>query len=142
MVASSISAEQLLDFGVFVPSAETSREVERREDPACIVKRMRRGFQFISGLAALAAERHGAAQGRFSMPISALLSRIRKLIPRERDERYEEIVRGFGNGALRPPVTPMSDRELAKAIAEFLREAPSAEAVSNLGRRIDPSSPI
>jgi hypothetical protein len=41
---------------------------------------------------------------------------------------------------LRLRVTPMSDRELSKAIAEFLNAAPSAEGLSNLGRPIDPSS--
>lgn len=76
------------------------------------------------------------------MPISALLARIRKLIPRRDDRHYDEIVRGFGNGALRAPPTPMSDRELSRAIADFLRDAPSAEAVSNLNRRLDPSSPV
>ena len=75
------------------------------------------------------------------MPISALLARIRKLIPNRTDDHYEEIVRGFGNGALRPPPSPMSDRELARAIAEFLKDAPSAESVSSLGRKLDPSSP-
>jgi hypothetical protein len=35
----------------------------------------------------------------------------------------------------------MSDRELARAIAEFLKDAPSAKSVSNLGRKLDPSSP-
>jgi hypothetical protein len=74
------------------------------------------------------------------LPISGLLARIRRLVPSQKDGHYEEIVRGFGNGALRPPVTPMTDRELGQAIAEFLAQAPSAEAVSNLGRRIDPTS--
>lgn len=74
------------------------------------------------------------------MPISALLARIRKLIPRQKDDHYEEIVRSFGSGVLRAPPTPMSDRELARAIAEFLRDAPSADSVSSLGRRLDPSS--
>ncbi len=76
------------------------------------------------------------------MPISALLARIRKLIPDPQAEHYEEIVRGFGNGALRPPPSPMSDRELEGAIADFLEDAPSAEAVSRLGRKLDPSSPV
>jgi hypothetical protein len=76
------------------------------------------------------------------MPISTLLARIRKLVPRQRDKHYEEIVRGFGVGELRPPVTPMSDRELARAIAEFLKETPSAETVSSLGRKLDPSLPV
>jgi hypothetical protein len=75
-----------------------------------------------------------------ALPISALLARIRKLIPRRRDKHYEEIVRGFGNGALRAPPTPMSDRELSRAIAEFLRDAPSVDSVGALSRRLDPRS--
>ena len=55
------------------------------------------------------------------MPIAALLSRIRSIIPGRHDRHYDEIVRGFGNGALRAPATPMSDSELARAIADFLR---------------------
>jgi len=74
------------------------------------------------------------------MPISALLARIRKLIPRRQDTRYDEIVRGFGDGALRTPASPMSDRELSQAIADFLKEAPSPDAVSDLDKRLDPSS--
>jgi len=76
------------------------------------------------------------------LPISALLARIRKLVPHRHDDHYQEIVRGFGNGALRLPPTPMSDRELAQAIADFLKDAPSVDAVSTLGRRLDPSSPL
>lgn len=86
-----------------------------------------------------------SAKGRLNeelaLPISTLLARIRKLIPNPQDDHYEEIVRGFDNGALRPPATPMSDRELAQAIAEFLKEAPSAENVGSLGRKLDRSSP-
>ncbi|MHC2578991.1 hypothetical protein ACVI1J_009280 [Bradyrhizobium diazoefficiens] len=74
------------------------------------------------------------------MPISALLARIRRLVPGSGDRHYDEIVRNFGVGALRPPPTPMSDGELARAIAEFLREQPSSESVATLGRRLDPSS--
>ena len=78
------------------------------------------------------------------MPISALLARIRRLVPRSGagDAHYDEIVRNFGVGTLRPPPTPMSDGELARAIAEFLKEAPSSESVATLGRRIDPSTPL
>jgi hypothetical protein len=76
------------------------------------------------------------------LPISALLARIRRLVPNARDEHYDEIVRSFGVGALRPPPTPMTDGELARAIAEFLKETPSTEAVATLGRRLDPSSPL
>lgn len=76
------------------------------------------------------------------MPISALLARIRALIPRHHDDHYEEIVRGFGNGTLRAPAKPMSDRELSQAIADFLKNAPSVRNVGTLGRRLDPSSPL
>jgi len=77
------------------------------------------------------------------MPIARLLARIRKLIPRRHNHHYDEIVRGFGVGALRtPPASPMSDRELSRAIADFLKEAPSTEAVSSLGRKLDPSSRV
>jgi hypothetical protein len=74
------------------------------------------------------------------LPISTLLARIRKFIPHRRDDHYEEIARGFGNGTLRTPTSPMSDRELSQAIADFLKDAPSAESVSRLGRKLDPSS--
>ena len=62
----------------------------------------------------------------FALPIATLLARIRKLIPNRHDDHYDEIARGFGNGALRAPATPMSDHELSRAIAEFLKDAPSA----------------
>jgi hypothetical protein len=71
-----------------------------------------------------------------------MLARIRKLIPGRHDDHYDEIVRGFGKGALRTPTTPMSDHELSRAIAEFLRKAPSVGSVGTLGRRLDPSSPL
>ncbi|SEN86496.1 hypothetical protein [Bradyrhizobium sp. OK095] len=76
------------------------------------------------------------------MPISALLARIRRLVPRSSDEHYDEIVRNFGVGALRPPATPMTDGELARAIAEFLKHSPSSESVATLGRRLDPTTPL
>ncbi|MCP3383044.1 MULTISPECIES: hypothetical protein [unclassified Bradyrhizobium] len=76
------------------------------------------------------------------MPISALLARIRRLVPKSNAQHYDEIVRNFGVGALRPPPTPMSDGELARAIAEFLKASPSAESVAALGRRLDPTSPL
>jgi hypothetical protein len=76
------------------------------------------------------------------VPISAMLARIRELIPKQNDRHYDEIVRGFGVGELRTPASPMSDRELAQAIAEFMKDAPSGEAVSSLGRRLNPSSGV
>lgn len=94
----------------------------------------------------MAAHAYGCQRGGTTeeedLPLSALLARIRKLVPRSDDRHYDEIVRNFGNGALHPPPTPMSDRELARAIAEFLKEQPSSESVATLGRRLDPSSPV
>jgi hypothetical protein len=93
----------------------------------------------------MAADHNGCQRGDVEedkLPISALLARIRRLVPKTRDRHYDEIVRNFGVGALRPPATPMSDGELARAIAEFLKEQPSSEAVATLGRRLDPSSPL
>lgn len=86
--------------------------------------------------------RQQALAREVQLPISALLTRIRKLIPQQNDRHYDEIVRGFGVGALQTPATPMSDQELSRAIADFLRDAPSAEAVSSLGRRFNPSSGV
>ncbi len=94
-----------------------------------------RGFQFAGCLSVLANKRQ-----EIQLPIAALLARIRKLVPQKNDRHYDEIVRGFGVGELRTPATPMSDGELARAIADFLKDAPSAEAVSSLGRRFNPSS--
>jgi hypothetical protein len=76
------------------------------------------------------------------LPIATMLARIRKLIPSCHDDHYDEVVRGFGNGALRAPTTPMSDHELSRAIADFLKDAPSVDSVGTLGRRLDPSSPL
>lgn len=76
------------------------------------------------------------------LPLSALLARIRRLVPKSNAQHYDEIVRNFGVGALRPPPTPMSDGELARAIAEFLKDSPSAESVATLARRLDPTSPL
>ena len=76
------------------------------------------------------------------MPIAALLARIRKFIPRHDDRHYDEIVRSFGRGARRAPASPMSDRELSRAIADFLKDRPSTESVGGLGGRMDPSSGV
>ncbi len=76
------------------------------------------------------------------LPIPALLARIRRLVPDTSDQHYAEIVRNFGVGALRPPPTPMSDGELARAIAEFIKTPPSTQSVATLGRRLDPSTPL
>lgn len=93
----------------------------------------------------MAADRNCCQRGgrsRRKVCLSALLARIRRLVPRSDDQHYDEIVRSFGVGTLRPPPTPMTDGELARAIAEFLKEQPSSESVATLGRRLAPSSRV
>lgn len=99
-------------------------------------------FSFGGGWQQSRASATGKNEKESAVPISALLARIRAIIPRRQNDHYEEIVRGFGNGALRAPPTPMSDHELSRAISEFLKENPSAGSVGTLGRRLDPSSPL
>lgn len=65
------------------------------------------------------------------------LARIRKLIPSKNDDRYREIVSGFGDGTFRSPVTPMTDQELGAAIAEFLKGAPGRTTNDTLAKRFD-----
>ncbi|MDT4741079.1 hypothetical protein [Bradyrhizobium sp. WYCCWR 12699] len=116
---------------------------QQHEDPVGI-SAMPAGFFRFRG--AIGSTRHWLPTGRTieeeGLPLSALLARIRKLVPRSDDRHYDEIVRNFGVGTLHPPPTPMSDRELARAIAEFLKDKPSSESVAALGRRLDPSSPV
>ncbi|WP_245330555.1 hypothetical protein [Bradyrhizobium sp. AS23.2] len=68
-------------------------------------------------------------------------ARIRRLVTKSGDQHYDEIVGYFGVGALRQPPSPMSDVELARAIAEFLEETPSSQSIATLSRRLNPSSP-
>ena len=76
------------------------------------------------------------------MPIAAPSARIRKLIRREIDPHYDEIDRGFGIGELCTPASSMRDRELSRAIDDLICDAPSAEAVSSLGRKFNPTSGV
>lgn len=111
------------------------------KDPA-VVSRTAVGFSFFGRRWQQSpSSAKGGLNKEAHLPIPTLLARIRKLIPWRQNDHYEEIVRGFGNGALRPPPTPMSDRELAQAISEFLKDAPSAENVGSLGRKLDPTLP-
>jgi hypothetical protein len=43
----------------------------------------------------------------------------------------------FRDGSLHQPVNPMSDAELAKAIAEFAKTQPSAGSIKTLGGRFN-----
>ncbi|MDG9697272.1 hypothetical protein QC281_45315, partial [Streptomyces sp. DH17] len=120
------------------PSGQATAPRPRQHPPRCW-----RGFWFHgSKWQQTTKAANGADAKEDTLPISALLARIRRLVPKTRDRHYDEIVRNFGVGALRPPPTPMSDGELAKAIAEFLKDTPSTESVATLGRRLDPSTPL
>lgn len=72
------------------------------------------------------------------MPFSAILGRIRKLLLVDGAEHYAAIERSLWDGSLHPPVIPMSDAELAKAIAEFRKTPPSAGSIKTLGQHFNP----
>ena len=72
------------------------------------------------------------------MPFRNFLARIRKLLPLESDIHYASISKSMESGTLRQPVQPMSDRELAEAIAEFRKTVPSAASRKTLGIAFNP----
>ncbi|MDR6659749.1 hypothetical protein J2W51_002319 [Tardiphaga robiniae] len=72
------------------------------------------------------------------MPFSAILGRIRKLLLVDEAEHYAAIERGFQDGSLKQPVTPMSDAELAEAMAEFTKTQPSPGSIKTLGQHFNP----
>jgi hypothetical protein len=95
------------------------------KDPACVFG-CGRGFPFQGRLAALTTKRQGEVEQEVQLPISALLARIRQLIPKQKDDCDDGMARSSGNAALRTPPSPMTDGELSRAIAEFLRDDPSS----------------
>jgi hypothetical protein len=72
------------------------------------------------------------------MPYRDFLARIRSLLSSDFDAQYTSISRDLESGALRQPVQPMSDKELADAIAEFRKSAPSAASSARLARAFNP----
>jgi hypothetical protein len=73
-----------------------------------------------------------------AMPFRDFLLRVRKLIPLDDDEHYKSIARDLESGFFRQPVQPMSDSELASAIAEFRKAAPTAASRGALGDAFNP----
>lgn len=71
------------------------------------------------------------------MPFHALLQRIRKLIPRAQDARFDEIELGLESGKLTAPMKPMSDAELARAIEDFLVTPSSENPMAALNDKFD-----
>ena len=72
------------------------------------------------------------------MPFRDFLARIRKLIPLDDSEHYKSIAKDLESGFFRQPVQPMSDNELARAIAEFRKAIPSVATRGTLGDAFNP----
>ena len=68
------------------------------------------------------------------------IQRARKLIPTSQENRYTEIEEGFVNNSLTHPIGPMSDGELAKAIAEFVKKPKSQASLDALNDTFNPKS--
>ncbi|WP_454648344.1 hypothetical protein [Bradyrhizobium liaoningense] len=60
------------------------------------------------------------------MSPTTILERIRRLFTSDTSEHLDSIRDAFVAGALKEPVRPMSDQELARAIREF-RSAPVSD---------------
>jgi hypothetical protein len=56
------------------------------------------------------------------MAHTAILERIRLLLPAKLDGHYESIRRGFEEGDLTAPSLSISEMELARAISEFIAD--------------------
>jgi hypothetical protein len=74
------------------------------------------------------------------MPFTAFLARIKKIFAIDDSDRYTAIERGFRDGSLRQPASPMSDAELSQAIAEFTKGRPTAGSMNILGGRFKPKA--
>ncbi|MDD1525880.1 hypothetical protein C7U92_08445 [Bradyrhizobium sp. WBOS7] len=69
------------------------------------------------------------------MSPTPILERIRSLFTADTSEPLDSIKNAFVQGALKQPVRPMSDQELARAIREF-RSAPVSDwTLAKLSRR-------
>lgn len=71
------------------------------------------------------------------MPYRPFLERIRHLFRTGADDHLERLSEAFSKGALNPPVRPMSDQELARAIREFQARPVSESSVRRLAKRLD-----
>ncbi|MGJ4948106.1 hypothetical protein [Bradyrhizobium sp. HKCCYLS20291] len=69
------------------------------------------------------------------MPHIAFLDRLRRLLGGS-GPQIESIAAALSDGRLRPPVQPMSDHELARAIREFQSRPPSEATLRQLAQRL------
>jgi len=72
------------------------------------------------------------------MAYTAILKRIRLLIPVKLDGHYEAVRRAFEEGDLTAPRLSMSEIQLARAISEFTSFPPNEASIATLERRLNP----
>jgi hypothetical protein len=72
------------------------------------------------------------------MACSAILDRIRLLIPAKLDGHYNAVCRAFEGGDLTVPRLSISDMQLARAISEFTSSPPNEASIATLEKRLNP----
>jgi hypothetical protein len=72
------------------------------------------------------------------MAYTAILQRIRLLIPAELDGHYKAVCRGFEEGDLTAPSLAISSMALARAISEFTSCPPNEASIATLEKRLNP----
>jgi hypothetical protein len=72
------------------------------------------------------------------MGYTAILQRIRLLIPMDHDGHYNAVRRGFEEGNLTAPSLAISNMQLARAISEFTMFPPNEASIETLERRLNP----
>lgn len=72
------------------------------------------------------------------MAYTAILNRIRLLIPAKLDGHHEAVCRAFEEGDLTAPHLSISDMQLARAISEFTSFPPNEASIATLEKRLNP----
>ena len=72
------------------------------------------------------------------MAYTAILRRIRLLIPAKLDGHYEAVRRAFEEGDLTAPSLSISDMQLARAVSEFTGFPPNEASIATLEKRLNP----
>jgi hypothetical protein len=75
---------------------------------------------------------------RAQMAHTAILQRIRLLIPLELNGHYKAVRSAFEEGDLTAPSLSISDMTLARAISEFTSCPPNEASIATLERRLNP----
>ena len=72
------------------------------------------------------------------MAYTAILNRIRLLVPAELDGHYKSIRRSFEAGDLTATRLSISEMQLARAISEFTSFPPNEASIETLEKRLNP----